>query len=78
MSMPARYVFGSFDSEPRTREFVSAIDYDAIRFVHDELLSALQQLLDEQEDEPLERRRKQWSEACERARRAIANAEGRE
>ena len=41
-----------------------------------ELLAALKDLLDEQEDAPLERRRKQWSEACARARRAIAQAEG--
>ena len=41
-----------------------------------ELLAALQELLDEQNDAPLERRRKQWTEACARARRAIAQAEG--
>ena len=41
-----------------------------------ELLAALQQLLDEQEDAPLERRRTEWAEACARARRAIAQAEG--
>ena len=41
-----------------------------------DLLAALQQLLDEQEDAPLERRRTEWAEACARARRAIAQAEG--
>ncbi|HET9109067.1 MAG TPA: hypothetical protein VFN79_17965 [Steroidobacteraceae bacterium] len=42
-----------------------------------DLLAALQQLLDEQEDAPLERRRTEWAEACARARRAIAQAEGK-
>lgn len=74
---PRYYIFGSFASDPRTREFVPASDYDAIRAMHDELLAALQQLLDEQEDAPLERRRTEWAEACARARRAIAQAEGR-
>ena len=41
-----------------------------------DLLAALKDLLDEQENAPLERRRTEWAEACARARRAIAQAEG--
>ena len=54
---------------------MSAADAHLIASAPD-LLAALKDLLDEQEDAPLERRRTEWAEACARARRAIAQAEG--
>lgn len=40
-----------------------------------ELLAALNDLLDEQNDAPLETRRKEWESAMAKAREAIENAE---
>ena len=40
-----------------------------------DLLAALKDLLDEQNDAPLETRRKEWEAAMEKARAAIENAE---
>ena len=54
---------------------MSAADAHLIASAPD-LLAALKDLLDEQENAPLERRRTEWAEACARARRAIAQAEG--
>lgn len=50
---------------------------EKLEALNQELLEALQNLYDEQNDAPLERHRVWWEAAMEKARAAIARAEGR-